>query len=335
MKSRRRATALFALIVLFALLSASVASAELVNRIAAVVDEHVITLFEVEQAAGPMVQAFSSQPQFEGLSDVEKRERIGELKRRVLTELIEQKLLEAEVNRLGIPVDEREIDEYVDRIKKVNGLTTEQLAASLSTEGKTMAEFRNQVKNQILREQYVAFRLKNKIEVTEEDARAFYVQHQEEYLAERVVSLSEIRFAVPPEANEEQVTAARQRASEVYEKLVAGDDFAMLAKKHSAGPTASAGGSLGSWKLESELAPSYRKAAVTLKPGELASVYQDEKGFVILRCDSWDKSGYLPYEEVSGKIKLQLRKETAEREMKNLAKELFKKSFVDIKIDQF
>ena len=317
------------------LFSAAGAHATIVNRVAAVVDDQMITLLEVETASKPIVQAFANSPEAQKIDSVDLQARISEIKMKMLKEMIEQKLLEAEVKRLGIPVSDREIDEFMDRIKKANRLTDEQLTASLAAEGTSLKDFREQVKLQILREQYVAFRLKNKIEITEEEARAYYKQNHEEFEAEPVVALSEIRISIPPDATEADIEEAKTETSSIFTQLLAGADFAQTAKQHSSGPTASSGGSLGTWKIRTELAPNYRNAAESLKPGQMAPPYRDEKGYVILKCDKWENSGFLPFDDVKDKIQNQLRRQSAEREMEKLSKELYKKSFVDIKIEKF
>lgn len=335
MKTVKAAAYIAIMILLYATMANAQGTRNTVNRIAAVVDDQIITLYEVEMACQPVLQAFANSPQGRDLAPAEMAIKVKEIKKQVLTELIEQKLLEAEVKRLGIPVSDREIDEYIDKIKAANRMTDEQLAAMLASEGSSIAEFRDRVKNQILREQYVRYRLKQNIEIGTEEARAYYKQNQEQFKAERVISLSEIRIPLGPDATEEEVEAAKQKTSAIYEKILAGGDFTELAKIHSDGPTASEGGSLGSWKVHSELSPSYSKAAEDLKPQQVAPPYRDDKGYVILRCDAWENSGYLKFEEVEDKIKSDLQRQAAQREMKKLAKELRKKSFVDIKIEEF
>lgn len=310
-------------------------SAKVVNRIAAIVDDNIITLHEVQQVARPIIQSFANSPEGRRLTSEQISARVKEIKKKVLKELIESKLVETEVNRLGIPVSDGDVDDYIERIKRVNGLTDESLSATLLAEGSSMSEFREKIKKQILREQYIQYRLKNKIEITEDEAKAYYKQNQEDFVAERIITLSELRISLPPESSEEQILATRERINTLYTQLLSGGDFAELAKRHSDGPTASSGGSLGSWKIKTELAESYRKAAEQLNPGDLATPYRDEKGFVILKCDSWEQSGFLSYKVVADKIKIFLRKEASERAMKDLAKELYKKSFVDIKIEEF
>ena len=85
------------------LFSAAGAHATIVNRVAAVVDDQMITLLEVETASKPIVQAFANSPEAQKIDSVDLQARISEIKMKMLKEMIEQKLLEAEVKRLGIP----------------------------------------------------------------------------------------------------------------------------------------------------------------------------------------------------------------------------------------
>ena len=306
-----------------------------INRIAAVVDENIITVYDVERASAPIIEAFSNSSEAEGLAPEDLADKVSMIKMQVLNDMIEEKLLEAEVNRLGIPVDDQEIDEYIDKIKAANRMTDEQLATMLASEGTSMVDFRERIRLQILREQYVRYRLKEKVEIDDEEARAYYKQHQEDFVAEKVITLSEIRVGVPPDAAPEQIEAIKAKVSKIYEELLAGKDFAAIAKRYSDGPTASSGGDLGSWKIKSELAPSYRDAAEGLKEGDISTPYLDSKGYVILKCFGWKEEDYLPFEMVASKIKIKLQREAAQREMEKLAKELRAKSFVEVKVDNY
>ncbi|MCZ7586404.1 MAG: SurA N-terminal domain-containing protein [Deltaproteobacteria bacterium] len=204
---------LLAPLVLAALLAAP-ARAEVVNRIAAIVDEDVITVFQIEREAAPTIQAYLSSNK--EATPEERDERIAGIKQEKMRELIERKLLETEVRRLGIPVEETDVDQQIQQILDMNRMSREDLADTVAREGKTMEEFRDEIRKRILREQYVRFRLKDKVEVDEEDVRAYYQQHPEEFVAGTTIGLAEIRFNLPAEADQEQVRAVFERAAATY-----------------------------------------------------------------------------------------------------------------------
>jgi peptidyl-prolyl cis-trans isomerase SurA len=316
---------------LIGLLAGIAGAAEVFNRVAAVVDEQVITLFEVEAAADPVIGQMLQESA--ALSPAEKRRRMAEIKQQVLQGLIEQKLIESEIKRLGIDVTEVEIEAYIDRIKQANNYDDESLKLALARQGITMQEFRDRVRTEILRDEYVHFRLRDKVRVRDEDVQAYYTLHPDEFAAEAIVKIAEIRLNLPPDADEAQLQGVYVTMNSVYEKLLAGEDFAALARAHSQGPTAADGGVLGEFKIETELQPTYRKAVLPLSPGQHSTVYRDRNGFVILKLLEKKSGGTMPLEQVREKIGMILRKQLGDQEMKRLGEELRKKSYVDIRVN--
>ena len=83
------------------------------------IDNEVITLYQIEQAAAPLILQMNQENPT--LPQAERDKRAAKIKAQVLRGLVEQKLLENEIARLGIEVTDAEIDEYVERIKQANG----------------------------------------------------------------------------------------------------------------------------------------------------------------------------------------------------------------------
>ncbi len=308
-------------------------SAEIVNRIAAIVDDEVITVHEVQTKSRQIVNAYLSQADEE--SPEQRQQRIRQLHKETLRALIEQKLLEREVARLGIPVEEQDVDNQIQSILSANHMTREELNQTLLREGKTMKEFRDQIRNRILTEQYVGIRMKDRVKVTEEEARSYYQLHLDEYIADIKVSLAEIRFNLPADADDETVRRVFDEAASTYESLLAGADFGQVALERSDGSTAAKDGYLGEFLLGAQLKKTYRRAAENLEAGQVSTVYRDTAGFFILKCLDRSNAGSKPFEEVRDRIMMMLRNESSQREMQKLAKELYKKSYVDIKVEEF
>jgi len=322
----------FCLILLALCLAATAAHAgEVLNRVAAVVDNEVITLHEVEtMAASTVAENLQKNPE---MSDADKKKMIAATKQQILQGLIETKLIESEVRRLGIEVTDQEIDAYALRVKTANNYTDETLKLALSRQGLTMNDFRERIKKEILREQYVSFRMRDKLRTRDEDIRAYYDQHPDEFASEQVVRIAELRVNAAPDVTEEQLKSIYAVINGLYEKLLGGADFAELARAHSQGSTAADGGVLGEFKIDSELQPTYRKAVAALKPGEFSTIYRDRNGFVILKLLEKKAGGALAFDEVKDKIAMVLRKQQADTEMDRLGAELRKKSYVDIRVN--
>lgn len=321
------------LLALAVALVAATARAEVVNRIAAIVDDEIITVWQVERESRPVVAAYLAESEDDTAE--QRAARVSEIKADVMRRMIENILLEREVARLGFPVEEADIDKYIDRILAGNRMTREQLSDTLAREGKTLGDMRDQIRKQIMRERYVSFRMKDRIAVSEDEARSYYQANPDQFVDDTRITLAEIRFNLPPDADPEAVRGVFERAAQTYESLLAGADFEETARSTSQGPTAKNGGYLGSFLMSKDLKPTYQRAAETLEPGQVSTVFRDTVGFFILKCLERTASGTRPFEDVREQIEMKLRKDLSEREMRKLAQELYKKSFVDIKVKEF
>ena len=121
------------------LLGNRLAWAESTNRIIAIVNDEIITFHELEKAK----RNFK-------LPDLEK-ERKEEFDKQLLFQLIDQKLIDLQIKRLGIQINPEEVDKAIARIKEEQGLNSpEEFSKVLLQEGLSESEFRNKIKEQIL-----------------------------------------------------------------------------------------------------------------------------------------------------------------------------------------
>src|SRR5438270_10291957 len=108
-------------LLLAALLAAGPAFAELVDRIAAVVNKDIIALSEVEARAAPELQRIRSEP------DPKKRTEQREAAiKHALDSLIGEKLMEAQLRELNIDVSDAEVELGIDDVKKQNNIEGDQ-----------------------------------------------------------------------------------------------------------------------------------------------------------------------------------------------------------------
>src|SRR5512137_2294589 len=124
--------------------SAPAAQTETVDRIVAVVNEDIITQYDVEQVLRPMIQNLRGQ----GLSAERERQAIARMRGDVLDNLIDGKITEQEVKRYKIAVTDEEVEAYIRQFKERRSLTDENLKAMLAQEGMTQEEYRKEIRLQ-------------------------------------------------------------------------------------------------------------------------------------------------------------------------------------------
>ena len=116
--------------------------AQVVDRIVAVVNEDIITLTDLNQAAQPYVERISAA----GATLEKKQMLVAKLRQDLLNQLIDEKLSQQEIKRAGITVSDKEIDMSIARIKAANFADDDQMMASLAARGVTLEEYRQETR---------------------------------------------------------------------------------------------------------------------------------------------------------------------------------------------
>jgi len=114
------------------------------------------------------------------------------------------------------------------------------------------------------------------------------------------------------------LTKTEDEAKAVIKKLQGGGDFAELAKKHSIGPSASKGGSLG-WFGADQMVPPFSQAVVALENGKYSQEpVKTQFGWHVIYRENSRPKALPPLASVKNKIKATLQKEKIERYLEKL-----------------
>ncbi|NMO21528.1 peptidylprolyl isomerase [Pyxidicoccus fallax] len=308
--------------------SGTAARAELVDRVAAVVNRDIITLSEVQQRAAPEMAARANNP------DPRKRaEQRAQLMKSALDVLIGEKLLESEISDLGITATEAEVDELVRDVRERNNITDNaQFEQLLTSEGYTMATYRDMLRKQILRDRLLRMKVGAKVKITEEDLKAAYAQYARGESQDSEVHARHILVQVDPKATPEQVEAARKKAEAIAaEARRPGMDFSALARARSEGPSASDGGDLG-WFKRGVMVPAFEKVAFTLNEGEVSEPVRTNFGWHVLKVEEKRSVAAASYEEMRPKLEQKLGQEKSEKLLEQYVAELRQKANVEVKM---
>jgi peptidyl-prolyl cis-trans isomerase SurA len=240
------------------------------NRIVAVVNDQIITLHELEKSLKQIAP------------DLAEKAGDPEIRRQLLARLIDQKLIDMQVKRLGIQITEEEVDKAVERIKEEQGLTAAgEFVRALQKEGLTEADFRNRIREQLLRYRLVSREIGSRIIIPEDRLRDFFEKNKSKYQKQEGIHLALI-FLSTDGLGDEEIKSKRKKMEEIRERLLKGEDFAELAKQYSQDPSASTGGDLGVFD-PSELDPNLREALAGLQAGQITPVLQTSRGLQLIK----------------------------------------------------
>jgi len=303
------------------------AHAELVDRVAAVVNNDIITLSEVEARIGPDLQKLRGEP------DLAKR---GELRtqlvKRGLELLIGEKLMESQVRELNIEVADSEIEMGMDDVKKQNNISSEQFEQLLGQEGYTLASYKAFMRKHLARLKLVNLKVRSKVKISDEDLKAEYARWSHDEANEFEVHARHLLVQVPAKATPEQVEVARLKAVMLMEEAKKpGTNFAELAKKKSEGPSAADGGDLGFFR-RGVMVAEFEKAAFTLPPGGISEPIRTKFGWHVLKVEERKGLAAPPLDEVKDQLRERMLRGQLEKYTDQYVQELRAAAVVEVKI---
>lgn len=300
----------------------SLAAAELINGIAAVVNGEPITSYEVDKEAELNVKNAEKKPG-PTLEKIQARTA-------ALNQLIDKKLIAQKIKELDIKVPEEEVRLAIEDVKKQNNLTQEALISALGAQGLTFEQYKAQLREQMERLRLVSEEVRSKIQVGEAEMKAYYEANYQRY-SEEMFHARHIFFLVSQNAPESEVNQIKASAAAVLQEIRSGKDFAELAKKYSSDiSTAKDGGDLGTFK-KGDMLPGIQNVLETMKPGEVSEIVKTPAGFHIVKLEKRFVKSTKTFDEVKGEIEETLYKKKSEERFKQWADDLKKGAAIDIR----
>ena len=253
-----------------------------------------------------------------------------ELEKQVLFQLIDQKLVDIQIKRSGINIPPEEVDKALVRIKEERGLTNaEDFSKVLLREGLSEAEFRNKIKEQILRYRLISREIGSKIIIPEDRVREYYQKNKSKFQRAEGVQLAHIFLPVSEKTPPEERLKQKEKIFEIHDRLIKGEDFAELARKFSQDPSASQGGNLGTFVFE-EIDPSLREVISSMKPGEFSRVLQSPQGWQIVKVIDIKGGKEISFDEAKEQIREELFQEEVDKRFGEWLQKLKDRSYIQV-----
>jgi len=179
----------------------------------------------------------------------------------------------------------------------------DELAEAAKGQGVQFEDFKQNMKNQILTQLVIRNEVQPKVQVTKEEERKYYAEHQKDFQHPERVRLSEILVSTDKVQPGDQAGVAEvaQKAQQLLEQVRGGAAFDEIAKKGSDGPTAAQGGDLGYFK-RGTLARELEEKTFAMKAGDASDVVRTKQGFLILKVTEHEQAGVPPLKDVEAEI---------------------------------
>ena len=277
----------------------AIASAEVVDRIVAVVNNEIITLSDLNKATLPYRKSIEGSQN----SGEKKQELIQTLERDVLKKLIDRSLTFQEAAKYNIGVSKEEVDSAINNFMTAKKMDPEELETALAADGLTLKDYQLKMKKEILQSRLISRAVRSQVIITDADIKTYYDSHVDAFTGVKKYHLRNILME-----NEADLAA-------IEPKIGNPDSFEQLAREHSIGSNASDGGDLGVFDINN-FSEEIKISLQALEKGEHTPVLYVGQGYQVLFVADILMEGNKTLVQARDQIENILYKEKAEKRFK-------------------
>ncbi|MDQ1330060.1 MAG: PpiC protein [Thermodesulfobacteriota bacterium] len=299
--------------------------AEVVDRVVAVVNEDIVSLSELTKAVQPYADKIKSL----GYSPEKERETLFKVREDMLEQIINRKLTDQATKKYKLSVSEKEIDNALERIKEANHHTDEDLRRALEKDNMSMEEYREKVRENILRSKLLNIAVKSKIVITRDDVKSYYENHKDSYQDEKRYHLQNIVKKAGYSLSADDRKAVLLIMEEIYTRLRDGKPFDEITRDYIGGTYDIMSLDLGLFKAN-ELSKQIQDAIKELKAGECTKVLETDVGYQIIYIHTIEEKPGKSFDEAAPEIEEILFREIVDKKFMAWIDQLRQKSHIKI-----
>lgn len=299
------------------LLVAASANAAQVNKIAAVVNGQVITMFDLQKESIPDLARAKIGP-----GDSLQSGEANAILRKNLDNMIMDILIAQEAKRLNVAVSKSEIDGEITRMMQANKLTKKKFEEQLAQRKMTVDMLRKNLEKQMLRQKIMGMEVGRKVVVTPQEIKDYYEQHKNELYNRDGLHMGLLVYH--PKANAASIAAQIKAGKLSFEEACA---------KYSIAPNKDKGGDTGAVEWD-RLNPEWGGKLTKMRPGDVTELFplQGFKAQIHLFRPGGGEEKQLTLQEATPQIDTILRMPKARERFGDYSKQLRNKAVIDIRL---
>jgi parvulin-like peptidyl-prolyl isomerase len=291
---------------------------DVLNGIAAVVNDEVITFSQVRELVGAKEQ--SARQQFKGEELVAK---IKEIRLQAINDLIDRQLILQEFKKQKFQIPEYFIDDRVSTIVREEfGGDRQAFVRTIEAQGFTLDRFKDLERDKIIVQEMTRSAVKQNVIIPEQQIADFYKQNIEEFSASEEIKLRMIAIK-----KADNSAAKRRLIEEIRAKIVDGAEFGEMAHLYSDHTTQEQYGDWG-WINKKVLNEELTKAAFSLKAGEMSRVLDIGDTYYLLFAEAKKAGTQQPFKDVRDDIERRLIQQERQKLREEWLAKLRKKAFI-------
>ncbi len=242
--------------------------AQVAEGVAAIVNDEVISTYDVRQRMRMIISSAGIQPDEKTLARVQQQ---------ALRGLIDERLQLQEAQKFEIKVDQSEIDQAIGRIARQNNVTMEDVKNDLRKAGISPITLESQIRSEIAWQILINGKYGPRVKVSNNQI-AESKSRMEAALTKPQYMISEVLLESP---SPEQDPVIYQGALSLIQQIRDGAPFQAVAQQFSSAPSAVQGGDVG-WVHKNDLPEEIKSVLDLMQVGTISSPIKVPGGYYII-----------------------------------------------------
>lgn len=229
------------------------------------------------------------------------------MRKDALERMIVERLIDEQVKDAHIVVTEEDVNDFISAMAVAEKMSVEDMKALIEASGRSFEQWKQQMQfeKRLAYQKLFESKLDDEVNITEEDAREYYVTNPKEFEIPEQVRASHILIRPDiPDPNVKPAlakAAAKAKAEDLLKRIKDGADFAELAKANSACPSSARGGDLGFFS-RGRMVPAFEEAAFALEVGQVSDIVETKFGYHIIKVIDRKEVGTKTFEQVKNDL---------------------------------
>ncbi|EHN67735.1 peptidylprolyl isomerase [Comamonas testosteroni] len=216
----------------------------------------------------------------------------SELARQVLERLIVERVQLQEAKDTGINIDNMTVDQAVTNVARQNNTDKAGLVSRLKAEGISEAQFRSEIRNQMLMQRVRERDVDGRVKVTEADIDRYLKEQKRpgDAAAGAAANLGHILITVPENASPAVVAEREAKARQAAEAARKNPDFIAAVREFSDVPNGQGGGAMGMRPM-SDYPELFSQQVGNAAVGAIVGPFRSGAGFHVLKVLEKSQAG--------------------------------------------
>lgn len=213
-----------------------------------------------------------------------------DLDKQVLDKLITDRLQLQIAERMGLRINDAQLDQTLQQIAQDDNLSLQQLEAKMIQQGDSYTAYVDMIRDELTINEVRQIQIRRRINISDQEVEQMIDRLNDHDQETTQFNFSHIMLKVSKDAAEDEQQSVHTQADQLAEKINQGEDIRTLAMEYSQGPKALEGGEWG-WRTIDEIPSLFANVFddQKTKKGDLIGPFQTNMGFHLIQV--LDKKG--------------------------------------------